>query len=259
MAAVGESVARPASAGGFEEALNAIAGIEGWLSPDQAERLWQRAREVEPPGEIAEIGSYRGRSTILLAHAASPGVAVVAIDPHAGNDRGPQQIEGTAEEGEADHAAFMANLRKAGVADRVRHVRLTSAEAAPEVGGPLDLVYVDGAHRYAPARDDIAEWGARVRPGGVMLVHDAFSSIGVTLALIRLAFFGRLFRYEGRSRSLAEYVRADLTSRERAGNALGQLAELPWFVRNLVVKVALATGFTPLARLVGYRSDEWPY
>ena len=44
-----------------------------------------------------------------------------------------------------------------------------------------------------------------------------------------------------------------------AGNALRQLAELPWFVRNLVVKVALATGFTPLARLVGYRSDEWPY
>src|SRR5439155_26111075 len=116
-----------------------------------------------------------------------------------------------------------------------------------------------GWHGCARGRDASAEGGARGRPGGVMLVHAAFSSIGVTLALLRLAFFGRLFRYEGRSRSLAEYVRADLTSRERAGNALGQLAELPWFVRNLVVKVALATGFTPLARLVGYRSDEWPY
>ena len=34
---------------------------------------------------------------------------------------------------------------------------------------------------------------------------------------------------------------------------------LSYNLRNLVVKVALATGFTPLARLVGYRSDEWPY
>jgi predicted O-methyltransferase YrrM len=259
VAAVGESVTRPAPPDGFEQALRAIAGVEGWLSTDQAERLWRRAREVEPPGQIAEIGSYRGRSTILLAHAAPPGVAVVAIDPHAGNDRGPQQIEGTAAEGEADHAAFIANIRAAGVAERVRHLRLPSSEAGPEVEGRLDLVYVDGAHRYAPARDDIAGWGARVRPGGVMLVHDAFSSIGVTLALIRLTFFGRRFRYHGRSRSLAEYVRADLTARQRVRNALRQVAELPWFARNLVVKVALATGFTPLARAVGYRSDEWPY
>ena len=92
-----------------------------------------------------------------------------------------------------------------------------------------------------------------------MLVHDAFSSIGVTLALMRLVYFGGRFRYEGRTRSLAAYVRTDLSGRGRAGNALRQIGELPWFARNLIVKVALATHFTPLARLVGYRSREWPY
>jgi hypothetical protein len=70
---------------------------------------------------------------------------------------------------------------------------------------------------------------------------------------------GGRFRYRGRTRSLAVYERADLSGGERFANALRQVAELPWFARNLVVKVALATGFTPLARLVRYRSDEWPY
>ena len=76
------------------------------------------------PGErIVEIGSFRGRSTIVLASAAPEGVEVVAIDPHAGNDRGPQEIDGFAGEAGEDHRRFLANLAAAGVAERVRHVR----------------------------------------------------------------------------------------------------------------------------------------
>ncbi|MBV9214250.1 MAG: class I SAM-dependent methyltransferase [Actinobacteria bacterium] len=259
MEALGDAPASPAAAGGLDDALRAIDGVEGWLSPDQAEWLWRHARGVRAGGRIVEIGSYRGRSTILLATAAAAGVEIVAIDPHAGNDRGPQQIEGSASEGEADHRAFLANLSSAGVAGRVRHVRLPSADARGAWSGEIDLLYVDGAHRYRPARDDIRDWGERVRPGGTMLVHDAFSSIGVTLALMRLVLMGRRFRYAGRTRSLAAYTRAELPGGERVRNALRQSAELPWFARNLVVKVALATGLSALARIVGYRSREWPY
>ena len=51
--------------------------------------------------------------------------------------------------------------------ERVRHVREFSQAALHDaVEGEIDLLYVDGAHRYGPARDDIASWGARVRPGG---------------------------------------------------------------------------------------------
>ena len=76
------------------------------------------------------------------------------------------------------------------MADRVRHVRLPSQGALGEVEGELDLLYVDGAHRYGPARDDLRDWGARVRPGGALLVHDCFSSVGVTLAIGRLFLVG---------------------------------------------------------------------
>jgi predicted O-methyltransferase YrrM len=245
----------------LDEALDAVRGVEGWLSDDQARVLFERARAVPAGGAIVEIGSYRGRSAIVLARAAGDGVAVVAVDPHAGNDRGPQQIRGSSDEGAADNRAFRANLERAGVADAVRHVRRASQDALADVDGPLDLVYVDGAHRFAPARADVVRWGARVRPGGTLLVHDAFSSIGVTAALLSSLVFGREFAYAGRARSLAEYRRVDapLRGRARALNAVRQLAELPWFARNLLVKLALVLRLRPLALMLGHRSREWPY
>jgi hypothetical protein len=246
----------------FEAALAVLDGVEGWLSDGQARRLWDRAATVPPGGRIVEIGSFRGRSAIVLAQAVGArGVEVIAIDPHAGNDRGPQEIHGSSEEGEADNRAFRANLERAGVSDAVRHVRLPSAEALGEVRGEVDLLYVDGAHRLRPAMDDIARWGARVRPGGRMLVHDSFSSIGVTLALLRLLALGGDFVYAGRERSLAEYRRVGvrLSPAERVRNAARQLAELPWFARNVLIKIALVVRARPLLRVLGHRSADWPY
>jgi predicted O-methyltransferase YrrM len=245
--------------GSLQEALNAVAGVEGWLTDAQARRLFESARERGPGARAVEIGSYRGRSAIVLAHGLADGASFVAIDPHAGNDRGPQQLRGTAAEGEADNRAFRANLERAGVARRVRHLRLSSQDALGSVEGELDLVYVDGAHRYRRARDDLARWGARVRPGGKLLVHDSFSSIGVTLALARLLIPGREFRYEGRTGSLAEYTRMPIRRRARVANALRQAAELPWFARNLLVKAAILARLRPLARVLGHRSGPWPY
>jgi predicted O-methyltransferase YrrM len=240
---------------GFDEALAAVRGVEGWMTDEQARRLFDRARALGAGAMIVEIGSYRGRSAIVLAHGAPEGVGVVAIDPHAGNDRGPQQLEGTAAEGEADHRAFMGNLSRAGVSERVRHIRRSSQAALAELEGEVELLYVDGAHRYAPARDDIAGWGARVAPGGTLLIHDAFSSVGVTLAIGRLLSLSPDWRYVGRSGSLAEYRREP--AQDRRANVLRQLLELPWFARNLLIKVLLLARLRPLAGALG--SDHWPY
>ena len=243
----------------LEDALAAVADVEGWMTPAQAARLWRRAGALEPGSRIVEIGSYHGRSAIVLAMAAPHDAEVVAIDPHAGNDRGPQQIEGTAAEGERDNATFRANLARAGVEGRVRHARLPSQAALDDLHGDVDLLYVDGAHRYRPARDDIARWGARVRPGGRMLVHDSFSSIGVTLAIMRVLVAGRDFAYVGRTGSLAEYRRERLTGGARVRSALRQAVELPWFARNVAIKVLLVLRLRPLTRLLGHRSGDWPY
>ena len=208
-----------------------------------------------------EIGSFRGRSTIVLASAAPHDAEVVAIDPHGGGDRGPGEIAPDAVRGDADHAAFCANLAAAGVADRVRHVRTLSSDALGDVDGAIDLLFVDGAHRFGPARADIVQWGDRVAEGAVMLVHDAFSSVGVTLALMTTAFWNGRWRYHGRVGSLAEYRRVGLTGwrwRDRLANAARQSAQLPWFARNLAIKVLITARMGRLTRLLGHQGG-WPY
>jgi predicted O-methyltransferase YrrM len=245
----------------FEDTMATIADVEGWLTDGQARRLWEGAASVNPGGTITEIGSYRGRSAIVLARAAGGRATVVAIDPHAGNDRGEWQFNGTREAGESDFEALRDNLRRAGVEEHVRHVRLPSQRALGAVQESVDLLYIDGSHRYGPARADIVRWGERVNPGGRMYIHDAFASVGVTLAQLRVLVFGRDFVYRGRTGSLVEYERAGgrLRGRAWAANVARQAGELPWFVRNVLVKVALLIRARPLARVLGHHAEHGPY
>ena len=235
----------------LQETMELVADVEGWMSPGQGATLFESAANCPVGGRIVEIGSFRGRSTIVLATAADPSVEIVAIDPHAGNDRGPQEIDGFADEAADDHTVFIANLAAAGVADRVRHVREFSDTALDIVEGPVDLLYVDGAHRYGPALADIRAWGDRVNDGGTMLIHDSFSSIGVTLAILRHLVVCFKFRYVGRSRSMTIY-RADLPPGwiSIVKNAGRQLAQLPWFAKNVGLKVLISL------KLV---KADWPY
>jgi predicted O-methyltransferase YrrM len=241
------------------ELLATLDGVEGWFSPDQLARLAERAAAVPPGGRIVEIGSFRGRSTIAIARCSPPGVDVVAVDPHAGTDRGPQEIAGFGAAAAEDHDAFLANLDRAGVRDRVTYVRRFSQDALADVDGPVDLLHVDGAHRFTPARHDLRSWGSRVAPGGCLLVHDAFSSVGVTGAIGAELLLSRHWRYVGRSGSLAEYRRQSMTGRARLHNVGRQLAELPWFARNVAIKVLLVARMGRLARILGHDGETWPY
>jgi predicted O-methyltransferase YrrM len=244
----------------FATVLRRVDTVDGWMSPDQARALYDAALACSAGDQIVEIGSFRGRSTIVLASVAAPGVDVIAIDPHAGNDRGPDEIEGFVDEAAEDHGVFNANLAAAGVSDRVRHVRAMSHAAHGNVTGEIQLLYIDGAHRFAPARQDIDEWGRRVLPGGTMLIHDSFSSVGVTLAIMRELFVGSRFRYVGRARSMTIY-RADLGRGfgARLANVARQAAQLPWFAKNLALKVILRLGYGRLLTRLGRTAPEWPY
>jgi hypothetical protein len=242
----------------FDEVLCSVDEVQGWMTPDQARRLWERAEHLRRGDRVVEIGSYHGRSMIVLASAAPAGVDLVAIDPHGGNDRGPRELAGYAAEAAADFEQFHANLARAGVADRVTHLRAFSSAALDDVPSPVQLLYIDGAHRFGPALDDIRRWGDKVPLGGTMLVHDSFSSVGVTLALVASTFFGRSFRYVGRSQSMTEYQRDRMSARARVRNAGRQARELPWFVRNLAIKVAISLRLRPVLRLLG-SDGTWPY
>jgi len=241
----------------FDHAWAAVTDVDGWMTRGQAQALFEAAASCPPGGTIVEIGSFRGRSTIVLASACPADATVLAIDPHAGNDRGPQEIEGYEAEANQDHDAFLRNVATAGVADRVTHLREFSDDALDHIDGTIDVLYVDGAHRYAPAKRDIEQYGNRVREGGTMLIHDSFSSIGVTAAILRRLVWSSRWSYEGRSRSLTIYRATGDVGRLQ--NAARQLAQLPWFAKNLALKVALTAGLGTVLRRLGRDAPEWPY
>ena len=244
----------------LDDTLALLSDVAGWLSPDQAERLYRAASCTRPGDQVVEIGSFQGRSTIVLASAAPEAVPVVSIDPHAGNDRGPREMAGFEDAAATDHERFNTNLATAGVAHRVRHIRKFSSDAHADVQGRIAVLYIDGAHRFGPARTDIVKWGARVAPGGTMLIHDSFSSVGVTLAILRELANGRRFRYVGRARSMAEF-RADLdgTGRSRFVNAVHLAAQLPWFAKNVLVKALITLRLGRVITAFTGHAPEWPY
>ena len=242
----------------FDEVFASVRQVQGWMTRDQAKRLWERASELKAGQRVVEIGSFHGRSLIVLAASAALGVEIIAIDPHGGNDRGPQEFSGYETEAEQDHRQFLENLRRAGVLERVTHVRMFSHDALVHVAGCVDLLYVDGAHRYKPARADIVGWGTKVPVGGTMLVHDSFSSIGVTLALLTTNFVGGHWQFVGRSQSMAQFTRTELSLSGRMRNIGRGLAQLPYFLRNLLFKVLIIIKLGGLTKLMG-GDGTWPY
>lgn len=226
---------------GFADAWQVADTVHGWLTRDQARALWDAALTVPPKGTIVEIGSHQGRSTIVLATAAQERDAeVVAVDPF---------VEGRLFGGAPTRAKFAANLERAGVADTVRLIAERSTVIRPSWREPVDMLYIDGKHDYWTVRDDL-RWAERLPDGAPVLVHDAFSSIGVTLGLLVRVLPSRTIAYVGRDGSLARFVVRAPSPADR----WRILLQLPWFARNVAIKLALR-----LARLVGYHGTPDPY
>lgn len=224
----------------FETTWAAAQQVPGWLTVEQGRALWDAAARVPAGGTIVEIGSHRGRSTTVLASAAAAaGATVVAIDPF---------IDGALFGGAATRLQFERNIARAGLADAVDLRVAPSTGLRPLWDRPLDLVYVDGKHDYWTTSDDL-RWARFLPAGGRLLMHDTFSSIGVTAAVLLHVLPGRTLRYVSRTGSLAAF---EVRAPSRA-DRLRILRELPWFLRNVVIKVGLR-----VVRLTGRRPTD-PY
>jgi hypothetical protein len=140
-------------------------GVEGFLSDDEAVYLMRLAAHGGGQGAIVEIGSYHGKSTVLLAHAARAAgrEPVVAIDPHLGGAVKP----------------FHDTLARGGVTDHVKPIVATSDAAAESWRGPVRLLWIDGAHTYEQVRRDFHNWTPFLVDGGIVAFHDTYEYEGV--------------------------------------------------------------------------------
>jgi predicted O-methyltransferase YrrM len=154
--------------------LTRMRTIEGWLDDDEAEVLAAAAvralEELPAPHAIVEIGSYCGRSTVVLGSAAQAHRAdarVYAIDPHDGVvgalDQGLQS-------GPSTLGRFQKNVADAELQDVVVTIQRRSFDVA--WSQPVSLLFIDGLHDYANVSRDFHHFEPHVVPGGYVAFHD---------------------------------------------------------------------------------------
>lgn len=140
--------------------------VHGFLSLSEAELLYKLASECPKGGNIVEIGSYQGRSTVCLGLGAKvSGAKVWAIDPH-----DDIQLNETTHYGMENHAALLRNLVNFEVANVVRVVALSSMDASCAWNKDIHLLFIDGKHDYLNISDDLC-WINFMKSGSVLL-HD---------------------------------------------------------------------------------------
>lgn len=230
----------------WESAWRRASEIPGWLKEGQARLLWDEARALPRGATVLEIGSHQGRSTVVLGTVMrEKGGTVLAVDPF---------VEGRLFGGLSTREKFESHVRDAGLDDVVKLVPDYSTRLRPSWSRGFDLLYIDGKHDYWTLSDDL-RWVVHLPPGAGVVIHDCYSSIGVTLGILRHVLFSSTLTYERRSDSQALFR----VRRPRAADRVRILRELPWWIRNVAIKVLLRLRLRPVARLFGHDSPYDPY
>ena len=138
------------------------------LQFDEAALLYSLARDAES-GPFAEIGRFKGGSTIVFAAALPDGVELWSYDLHVALRPDMPGAELDAELHDA--------LARYGLDGKV-HLVVADSRTVDPPAEPLELLFIDGDHSYEGARADFERWSAFVRPNGHLLFHDAVDTGG---------------------------------------------------------------------------------
>lgn len=163
---------------------------QGWMGKKCRKWLAKRAAAVPRGGRVVEVGSWRGRSTSVLAHYLPPRVHLYAVDTWAGTPDDPDQHDRLYANAGDVYADFCKNLEGPIQSGRLTPLRMTSLEGALELRsrhgtGSCDMVFIDADHRYEAVHADILAYLPLVKPGGIIGGHD-FGWPGVNRAVTEL-------------------------------------------------------------------------
>ncbi len=154
-------------------AWQATREVPGFLLEDEARLLGTIAACVRCDGAIVEIGSFKGKSTVMLATVAKHyGLGpVVAIDPH--NFNSAELQEHRISPDSSSYEEFLRNLETAGVSDYVEPHRAFSGTISSGWNRPIRFLWIDGDHSYPGAKTDFDGFSPYVTPHGIVAFHDA--------------------------------------------------------------------------------------
>ncbi|MDQ1250470.1 MAG: 1-O-methyltransferase [Actinomycetota bacterium] len=158
------------------------ARVTGFMPDDEGRALFDAGVRYLRGGVAVEIGTYCGKSTLLLgAAAADTGSVLFTVDHHHGSEEHQPgwEFHDTAlvdpVTGRFDTLPqFRRTLDAAGLEDTVVAVVGRSAVVARAWRTPLELLFIDGGHSEAAANADFDGWSPWVAVGGALVIHDVF-------------------------------------------------------------------------------------
>jgi MMP 1-O-methyltransferase len=132
-------------------------------------------------GTWLEIGTYCGKSTLLLGDAArSVGARLITVDHHHGseeNQAGWPWHDTSLVDSDSNRLDTLPTFRRVlddHLADVVTAVIAPTQLVATWWTTPLRLLFLDGNHTEAVAAHDYAAFAPHLQSGGLLLVHDVF-------------------------------------------------------------------------------------
>jgi MMP 1-O-methyltransferase len=168
------------------DVLAAFETAKGFMPVHEGLALYDAAVDAAGLGlPLLEVGTYCGRSTILLAAAArDAGVSAVTVDHHRGSEEQQPgwEYHDTALVDDDERVGgrmetlpeFRRTLYAAGLEDHVVALVGRSPKVAALWNTPLGLVFVDGGHTDEHATADYEGWAPRVAQSGLLVIHDVF-------------------------------------------------------------------------------------
>lgn len=169
------------------EVIRKIFGsVPGMILEEEGLFLYSLASKCTK-GAIVEIGSSRGRSTTCLAKGSKSGgnMTVYAVDPHNGGGSTPDPTwRDLSHDGTPDSKYYInqsksfSQFRQALLEHRVDDIvapMVDYSELVYKKGWtrPIELLFIDGEHRYKYVKMDVEMWGKHLISGGIILMHDS--------------------------------------------------------------------------------------
>ena len=153
-----------------EALLKEVGTVEGFLEPNEMRFLALLAACPTAAGEILEIGSFKGKSAIILAKSAAlSGKTIVhAVDPMTAPCETDPDLHGA----DSSFPDFQKNIREHGVEDLIEFHQKYSFELAGSWNTPLRFLWIDGDHTYKGTKLDFDGFAPHLSDGAIVAIHD---------------------------------------------------------------------------------------